>query len=42
MTTTTATQLDIVPLSGTMSAEIRGIDLHHQLDPETLGARPGP
>jgi alpha-ketoglutarate-dependent taurine dioxygenase len=38
MTTATTTQLDIVPLSGTIGAEIRNIDLHHQLDPETLGA----
>ncbi len=38
MTTATTTQLDIAPLSGTIGAEIRSIDLHRQLDPETLGA----
>jgi taurine dioxygenase len=38
MTTTTSVQLDIAPLSGTIGAEIRSIDLHQPLDPETLGA----
>ena len=38
MTTTTAVQLDIAPLSGTIGAEIRNIDLHQPLDPETLAA----
>ena len=36
--TTTAVQLDIAPLSGTIGAEIRGLDLHRALDPETLAA----
>ena len=31
-------QLDIAPLSGTIGAEIRGIDLHQPLDPDTLAA----
>jgi len=38
MTTATSVQLDIAPLSGTIGAEIRDIDLHQPLDPETLGA----
>ena len=38
MSTATSVELDIAPLSGTIGAEIRNIDLHHQLDPETLGA----
>jgi taurine dioxygenase len=38
MTTATSVQLDIAPLSGTIGAEIRCIDLHHPLDPETRGA----
>jgi len=38
MTTATSVQLDIAPLSGTIGAEIRNIDLHQPLDPETLGA----
>jgi taurine dioxygenase len=38
MTTATSLQLDIAPLSGTIGAEIRDIDLHQALDPETLGA----
>jgi taurine dioxygenase len=38
MTTVTDVQLDIAPLSGTIGAEIRSIDLHLTLDPETLGA----
>ncbi len=38
MTTATSVQLDIAPLSGTIGAEIRDIDLHRRLDPETLGA----
>ena len=38
MTTTTSVQLDIAPLSGTIGAEIRNIDLHQPLDPETLAA----
>src|SRR5580698_10762512 len=40
MTTSTSTsvQLDIAPLSGTIGAEIRNVDLHRPLDPETLGA----
>ena len=38
MTTTTSVQLDIAPLSGTIGAEIREIDLHNPLDPETLAA----
>ncbi len=36
MTTTIPLQLDIAPLSGTIGAEIRGLDLHHPLDPETV------
>src|ERR1035438_8806993 len=38
MTTATSVQLDIAPLSGTIGAEIRNIDLHQALDPETLAA----
>ena len=38
MTTTTSLELDIEPLSGTIGAEIRNIDLHQPLDEETLGA----
>jgi taurine dioxygenase len=38
MTTATSVKLDIAPLSGTIGAEIRTIDLHQPLDPETLGA----
>jgi alpha-ketoglutarate-dependent taurine dioxygenase len=36
MTTATSVQLDITPLSGTIGAEIRRIDLHQTLDPDTL------
>jgi alpha-ketoglutarate-dependent taurine dioxygenase len=38
MTTTTPLQLDIAPLSGTIGAEIRGLDLHQTLDPDTVAA----
>src|ERR1700683_2593573 len=38
MTTTTHIQLDIAPLSGTIGAEIRGLDLHQSIDAETLTA----
>ena len=38
MTTATSVQLDVAPLSGTIGAEIRGIDLHRPLDPDTLAA----
>ena len=38
MTTATSVQLDIAPLSGTIGAEIRQIDLHQTLDPDTLAA----
>ncbi len=38
MTTATSVQLDVAPLSGTIGAEIRGIDLHAPLDPDTLAA----
>jgi taurine dioxygenase len=38
MTTATSVELDIAPLSGTIGAEIREIDLHQPLDPETLAA----
>jgi alpha-ketoglutarate-dependent taurine dioxygenase len=38
MTTATSVQLDIAPLSGTIGAEIRALDLHQPLDPETLAA----
>jgi alpha-ketoglutarate-dependent taurine dioxygenase len=40
MTTTTArpVQLDIAPLSGTIGAEIRNVDLHQPLAPETVAA----
>ena len=38
MTTTTSVQLDITPLSGTIGAEIRGIDLHQTPEPDTLAA----
>ena len=37
MTTTIPVQLDIAPLSGTIGAEIRGLDLP-PLDPETVAA----
>src|SRR5580692_4722388 len=30
--------LDIVPLSGHIGAEIRGVDLKHPLDPDTVAA----
>src|ERR1700728_4765774 len=36
MSTTTSVQLDIAPLSGTIGAELRNIDLHQPLEPETL------
>jgi len=40
MTTSTPTQisLDITPLSGTIGAEIRGVDLHQRLNAETVSA----
>ena len=38
MSTATSVQLDIAPLSGSIGAEIRNVDLHQPLDPETLGA----
>src|ERR1700734_2233994 len=38
MTTATTVQLDVAPLSGTIGAEIRNVDLHHPLDRETLAA----
>jgi taurine dioxygenase len=40
MTTTTAAPvtLDIAPLSGTIGAEIRNVDLHQPLDPPTVAA----
>jgi len=38
MTTATSVQLDIAPLSGTIGAEIRNVDLHRPLDPDTQGA----
>ena len=40
MTTTTAAtvNLDIAPLSGTIGAEIRNVDLHQPLDPATVAA----
>jgi alpha-ketoglutarate-dependent taurine dioxygenase len=38
MITTTPLQLDIAPLSGTIGAEIRNLDLHQTLDPETVAA----
>ena len=38
MTTTTSVQLEIAPLSGTIGAEIRDIDLHQTLEPDTLAA----
>jgi alpha-ketoglutarate-dependent taurine dioxygenase len=37
-TTATPVQLDIAPLSGTIGAEIRNVDLHHNLAPETVAA----
>ena len=40
MTTTTSVQLDIAPLSGTIGAEIRNIDLHQPLDSRDAGRRP--
>ncbi len=38
MTTATSVRLDIAPLSGTIGAEIRNLDLHTRLDPDTLAA----
>jgi hypothetical protein len=38
MTTVTDVQIDIAPLSGTIGAEIRNIDRHHELHFETRGA----
>jgi len=39
VTATTATvQLDVAPLSGTIGAEIRGLDLRSPLDPDTLAS----
>jgi len=38
MTTATSLKLDVAPLSGTIGAEIRGLDLHGDLDPETVAA----
>ncbi len=38
MTTTTPLRLDIAPLSGTIGAEIRNLDLHSTLGPETVAA----
>jgi taurine dioxygenase len=38
MTTTTPLQLDIAPLSGSIGAEIRNLDLHETLDPATVAA----
>ena len=38
MATATTVQLDIAPLSGTIGAEIRGLDLHGPLDPQTVAA----
>jgi alpha-ketoglutarate-dependent taurine dioxygenase len=35
-TTATTVELDVAPLSGTIGAEIRGLDLHRPLDPDTL------
>ncbi|HEX4218798.1 MAG TPA: TauD/TfdA family dioxygenase [Acidimicrobiales bacterium] len=35
-TTETAVQLDIAPLSGTIGAEIRNVDLHQELSPEVV------
>ena len=40
MSTATSVQLDIAPLSGTIGAEIRAIDLHQTLDPRDAGRRP--
>jgi alpha-ketoglutarate-dependent taurine dioxygenase len=37
-TRTTPVQLDIAPLSGTIGAEIRNLDLHGPLSPEVVGA----
>ncbi|HEY2215141.1 MAG TPA: TauD/TfdA family dioxygenase, partial [Acidimicrobiales bacterium] len=37
-TTTRSVQLDIAPLSGTIGAEIRNVDLHQPLEPETVAA----
>ena len=36
--TTTALDLDLAPLSGTIGAEIRGLDLHEPLSDETVAA----
>jgi alpha-ketoglutarate-dependent taurine dioxygenase len=38
MTTTTEVHLDIAPLSGTIGAEIRQVDLHQTLAPATVAA----
>ena len=38
MSTATLARLDVVPLSKHIGAEIRGIDLREQLDPETVDA----
>jgi taurine dioxygenase len=38
MTTATSVDLDIAPLSGTIGAEIRDLDLHQPLDPDALAA----
>jgi alpha-ketoglutarate-dependent taurine dioxygenase len=38
MTTATSVRLEIAPLSGTIGAEIRNLDLHAPLDPDTLAA----
>src|SRR5271156_622702 len=38
MTTAPSVKLDIAPLSGTIGAEIRSLDLHTPLDPDTLAA----
>jgi len=37
-TTATPVQLDIAPLSGTIGAEVRNVDLHQPLDPAALTA----
>jgi taurine dioxygenase len=37
-TTTTPLALDIAPLSGTIGAEIRGVDLHQPLNDDTVGS----
>ena len=38
MPAATSLELDVAALSGTIGAEIRNIDLHGPLDPETLSA----